>query len=48
VIIFFEEGMSDINVKKALANARRVRRLLREGDAVRIARPLGPAYDRSS
>jgi DNA-directed RNA polymerase subunit RPC12/RpoP len=48
VVIFFEEGMSDVNVKKALLDARRLRRLLREGDVEKITRKRAPAYDRSS
>lgn len=48
VVIFFEDHSNDPNVKKSLLNARRMRRLLREGETQRVTRKSAPAYDRSS
>lgn len=48
VIIFFEESSNDINVKKSLLNARKMRRLLRESETEKVIRRRAVAYDRSS
>jgi predicted nucleic acid-binding Zn-ribbon protein len=48
VVIFFEESSSDKNVKKALLDARRLRRVLKEQDEVRPAAKQPPVYDRTS
>ena len=48
VVIFFEESVNDKNVQKALLDARRLRRVLREQDEVKVAAKAPPVYDRSS
>jgi hypothetical protein len=48
VIIFFEESSNDKHVETALLAARRLRRVLRENEAVKPAAPMAPVYDRTS
>jgi hypothetical protein len=48
VIIFFEESSSDKNVQEALLAARRMRRVLRDAEDVRVVARQAPVYDRSS
>jgi hypothetical protein len=48
VIIFFEESSSDKNVQAALLAARRMRRVLRDGEDVKVVARQAPTYDRSS
>lgn len=48
VVIFFEESSNDKNVQKSLLAARRLRRDLREEEAIRPTRKAAPAYRRSS
>lgn len=48
VIIFFEESAIDKNVQKALLDARRLRRELREQDEVKLTARPAPVYDRTS
>jgi DNA-directed RNA polymerase subunit RPC12/RpoP len=48
VIIFFEESSSDKNVQEALLAARRMRRVLRETEDVKVVARRAPTYDRSS
>ena len=48
VVIFFEEGSNDKYVHKALLEARRVRRALRESDGVKPAPRATRVYDRTS
>jgi DNA-directed RNA polymerase subunit RPC12/RpoP len=48
VVIFFEESSSDKNVKRALLTARRLRRVLREHDEIKLAARQPPVYDRTS
>jgi predicted nucleic acid-binding Zn-ribbon protein len=48
VIIFFEESSNDKNVQEALATARRLRRVLREAEGVKVVARRAPTYDRSS
>ncbi len=47
-VIFFEESSNDKNVQTALLEARRLRRLLREADEVKVGAKPAPVYDRSS
>ena len=48
VVIFFEESSSDKNVQKSLLASRRLRRELREQEAIRpLRRKAAPAYRRS-
>ncbi|MBR1123682.1 hypothetical protein JQ628_19305 [Bradyrhizobium lablabi] len=48
VIIFFEESAIDKNVQKALLDARRLRRVLREQEEVKVTAPQPAVYDRTS
>jgi predicted nucleic acid-binding Zn-ribbon protein len=48
VVIFFEESTNDKNAQKALRDARRLRRVLREQDEVKPAAKAPPVYDRTS
>jgi hypothetical protein len=48
VIVFFEESSSDKNVQQALLAARRLRRVLREAEAVKSAAAPAPVYVRTS
>ena len=48
VIIFFEESSNDKHVETALLAARRLRRVLRENEAVKPAAPMAQVYDRTS
>ena len=48
IVIFFEESSSDKNVQKALLDARRLRRVLREQEEVRLVAKRPPTYDRTS
>jgi DNA-directed RNA polymerase subunit RPC12/RpoP len=48
VIIFFEESSSDKNVQEALLAARRMRRVLRDADDVKVVAKPAPTYNRSS
>ena len=48
VIIFFEESSSDNNVQEALLAARRMRRVLRDAEDVKMVARQAPTYDRSS
>jgi DNA-directed RNA polymerase subunit RPC12/RpoP len=48
VIIFFEESSSDKNVQEALLAARRMRRVLRDADDVKVGAKPAPTYNRSS
>jgi hypothetical protein len=48
VIIFFEEHSGDKKVKSALLSARRMRRVLREQDGLKLAARPATVYDRSS
>ena len=48
VIIFFEESSSDKNVQEALLAARRMRRVLREAEGVKVVAKQAPTYTRSS
>jgi hypothetical protein len=48
VVIFFEESSSDKNVHTALLAARRLRRVLRETEAVKPVAKQAVVYDRSS
>jgi hypothetical protein len=47
VIIFFEESSGDKNVQKALLDARKLRRVLREADEVKPAAKRAPTYVRT-
>lgn len=48
VVIFFEESSSDKNVQTALRAARRLRRVLREAEEIKVGAKPAPVYDRSS
>jgi hypothetical protein len=48
VVIFFEEHVSDENVKNALLAARNLRRALKESEGVKAAVRSARIYDRSS
>jgi hypothetical protein len=48
VVIFFEESSSDKNVQKALLEARRLRRVLREAEGVKRVATPARVYDRTS
>jgi hypothetical protein len=48
VVIFFEESSSDKNVHKALLEARRLRRVLREAEGVKRVAKAAAVYDRTS
>ena len=48
VVIFFEEHVSDENVKSALLAARNLRRALKESEGVKVAARSARIYDRSS
>ena len=48
VVIFFEESSSDKHVHKALLEARRVRRVLRETEGIKPAVRAARVYDRTS